>query len=57
MEFNPNNSVVRCCLQGMGMEESGKPEEAIKMFLQAWNEAKYDFEKYISAHCCPINLQ
>jgi tetratricopeptide (TPR) repeat protein len=50
MEFNPNNNIVKLCLQGMGMEEKGKPEEASKLFLQAWNEAAYDFEKFISAH-------
>jgi rifampin ADP-ribosylating transferase len=50
MEFNPNNNVVQLCLQGMGMEEKGNPEEASKRFLQAWNEATYDFEKFISAH-------
>ena len=50
MEFSPNNNVVKLCLQGMGMEEKGKPEEASKLFLQAWNEATYDFEKFISAH-------
>ncbi len=50
MEFNPNNSVVKLCLQGMGMEETGKPEEASKLFLQAWNEATDDFEKFIAAH-------
>ncbi|MEN9871731.1 MAG: hypothetical protein RLZZ171_2723, partial [Cyanobacteriota bacterium] len=32
------------------MEEKGKPEEASKLFLQAWNEATNDFEKFISAH-------
>lgn len=50
MEFNPSNNVVKLCLQGMGMEEKGKPEEASELFLQAWNEATYDFEKFISAH-------
>jgi hypothetical protein len=50
MEFNPNNNVVKLCLQGMGMEEKGKLEKASKLFLQAWNEATYDFEKFISAH-------
>jgi Rifampin ADP-ribosyl transferase len=50
MEFNPNNNVVKLCLQGMGMEEKGKPGEASKLFLQAWNEATNDFEKFISAH-------
>ena len=32
------------------MEEKGKPEEASKRFLQAWNEATSDLEKFISAH-------
>lgn len=50
MEFNPNNRVVKLCLQGMGMEEKGEPEEASKLFLQAWNEARNDFERFISAH-------
>ena len=50
MEFNPNNNVVKLCLQGMGLEEKGKPEEASRLFLQAWNEATNDFEKFIAAH-------
>ena len=50
MELNPNNNVVKLCLQGMGMEEKGKPEEASKLFLQAWNEATNDSERFISAH-------
>ena len=50
MEFNPNNNVVKLCLQGMGMEEKDKPEEAGKLFHQAWNEATNDFEKFIAAN-------
>ena len=50
MEFNPNNHVVKLCLQGMSMEAKGKPEEASKLFLQAWNEATNDLENFISAH-------
>jgi|SRR6185437_16551813 len=50
MEFNPNNNVVKLCLQGMAMEEMGEPGEASKLFLAAWNEATYDFEKFIAAH-------
>jgi rifampin ADP-ribosylating transferase len=50
MEFNPNNNIVKLCLQGMAKEESGKPEEAIKLFLQAWSESAQDFEKFIAAH-------
>ena len=50
MEFNPNNNVVKLCVQGMVMEEKDKPNEASKLFLQAWNEATNDFEKFIAAH-------
>jgi tetratricopeptide (TPR) repeat protein len=50
MEFNPNNKIVRLCLQGMAMEENGKAEEAAEVFQQAWNEATNDFEKFITAH-------
>ncbi len=50
MEFNPNNNVVKLCIQGMGMEEKGNPEEASRLFLQAWNEATSDFEKFIAAY-------
>ena len=34
----------------MGVEEQGKPGEAGKLFLQAWNEATNHFEKFIAAH-------
>jgi rifampin ADP-ribosylating transferase len=50
MEFNPNNNVIKLCVQGMDMEGKGKPEEASRLFLQAWNEATNDFEKFTAAH-------
>lgn len=50
MEFSQNNNIVRLCLQGIAMEKKGKPEEARTLFLQAWNEATNDFEKFIAAH-------
>ena len=50
MEFDPTNNVVKLCLQGMIMEEKGKPEEAYSKFLQGWNEASNDFEKFIAAY-------
>lgn len=50
MEFSPNNNIVKRCLQGIGLEENGKPEEASNLFRQAWNEATNDFEKFIAAH-------
>nr|WP_276134184.1 NAD(+)--rifampin ADP-ribosyltransferase [Flavipsychrobacter sp. JY13-12] len=50
MEFNPANPIVQLCLQGMGMEENGNLEEAGRIFLQAWNEATNDFEKFLAAY-------
>ena len=50
MEFNPSNHVIKLCMEGMGMEEKGKPGEASKLFLRAWNEATNDFEKFTAAY-------
>lgn len=50
MDFNPNNNVVKLCIQGMTLEANGKPGEAISLFLRAWNEAINDFEKFIAAY-------
>jgi tetratricopeptide (TPR) repeat protein len=50
MEFNPNNHIIKLCIQGMAMEDKGKPEEASKLFSQAWNEATNDFEKFMAAY-------
>lgn len=50
MEFDPNNHIVKLCAQGMDQEAKGNPEEASKLFLQAWNEATTDFEKFTAAH-------
>jgi rifampin ADP-ribosylating transferase len=50
MEFSPNNPIVKLCLQGMAMEGTGRPTEAHSLFLQAWNEATDDFEKFTAAY-------
>jgi tetratricopeptide (TPR) repeat protein len=50
MEFNPSNNVIKLCIQGMALEEKGNAAEAGRLFLQAWNEATNDFEKYIAAY-------
>jgi rifampin ADP-ribosylating transferase len=50
MEFSPSNDVVKLCIQGMALEDKDEPEEASKLFRQAWNETTYDFEKFIAAY-------
>ena len=34
----------------MDLEEKGKPEEANRIFLEAWNEATNDLEKFLAAY-------
>jgi hypothetical protein len=51
MEFNPRNNVIKLCVQGIDMEEKGEPDEASRLFLQAWNESTNDFESFIAAYC------
>jgi rifampin ADP-ribosylating transferase len=50
MDFDPNNNIIKLCLQGMNLEAEGEPEEASRLFLQAWNEATNDFEKFTAAY-------
>ena len=50
MEFDPRNHVIQLCVQGMDMEGKGEPEEAKRLFLQAWSESAEDFEKFIAAY-------
>lgn len=50
MEFDPHNNVINLCVQGMELEGKGKAEEASSIFVQAWNEATNDFEKFTAAY-------
>jgi len=50
MHFDPENHVNKLCAQGMLSEGEGKPGAASKLFLQAWNEAANDREKFTAAH-------
>lgn len=50
MEFSPFNPVIKLCLEGMAFEEKGVPEEAAQLFMQAWEEASDDHEKFLAAH-------
>jgi rifampin ADP-ribosylating transferase len=50
MEFSPSNHVVKLCLQGMELENSGQPAEARQVFLNAWDAAANDSERFIAAH-------
>jgi tetratricopeptide (TPR) repeat protein len=50
MQFEPDNKIVKLCAEGMDLEGEGKNEEAAKVFLQAWEQAGDDKEKFTAAH-------
>jgi hypothetical protein len=48
--IDPQNRVVRYCVEGMEREQDGRHEEALRLFMLAWNHSKDAFEKTIAAH-------
>lgn len=50
MPFDPSNPIIQLCAQGMELEGRGNAEAASQLFLQAWYEARDDFEKFTAAH-------
>lgn len=47
--FHPENAAVKLCMQGMQLEVNGRLKEAGLLFLQAWDSAADDFEKFLAA--------
>jgi tetratricopeptide (TPR) repeat protein len=50
MQFDAKNPVVKLCAKGMEQEGSGNPAEAKRLFMQAWEQAASDLEKFTAAH-------
>ncbi len=50
IKFDPNNVVIKLCMSGMRLEDSGDVEDAITMFHKAWHEATDDYERFIAAY-------
>ena len=50
MQFDPNNKIVKLCAKGIEMEAHENALLAKEIFLQAWEEASDDTEKFIAAH-------
>jgi tetratricopeptide (TPR) repeat protein len=48
--MDPNNPVVKLCVQGMEEESKGNDERAAELFEQAWKQSSDDFERCIAAH-------
>ena len=50
IKFDPNNVIIKLCMSGMQLEESGNSEGAITMFNKAWHEATDEYERFIAAY-------
>jgi tetratricopeptide (TPR) repeat protein len=48
--MDPENPIVKCCVQGMDCESKGDFETASRLFLAAWEQSTDDFERCIAAH-------
>lgn len=48
--MDPNNPVVKLCVQGMREEGEGRLGEARALFTRAWEAAQNDYEACIAAH-------
>lgn len=48
--MDPNNPIVRLCVQGIELEGSGRFDDAAQLFLNAWSQSTDDFERCIAAH-------
>jgi tetratricopeptide (TPR) repeat protein len=48
--FEPNNTVIKLCMSGMSLEDSGNIEGAADMLQKAWKEAKDDYDRFIAAY-------
>lgn len=48
--MDPNNPVVRLCIEGTRAEYGGRRGDAQKLYWQAWETAANDYERCIAAH-------
>ena len=48
--MDPDNPIVRLCVQGMEYESSDRVSEASRLFMSAWMQSTDDFERCIAAH-------
>jgi tetratricopeptide (TPR) repeat protein len=50
MTINPEDTIVRLCVEGMQAEAQGRFEDARALFTQAWELSADDFEACVAAH-------
>ncbi len=48
--MDPNNPVVKLCVEGMQAEGQSRLDDAHKLFMQAWTARQDDFDACVAAH-------
>ena len=48
--MDPNNPVIKLCVEGMQAEAEGRNEDAHNLFMQAWEASTDDYEACVAAH-------
>ncbi|MDR1604446.1 MAG: NAD(+)--rifampin ADP-ribosyltransferase [Gracilibacteraceae bacterium] len=49
-KFDPHNAVIKLCMDGLNLEDSGRAEDAAAIFYQARQAATDDYERFIAAY-------
>src|SRR5512141_3153737 len=50
MNLDPNNAIVRLCVAGLACESEHRFDQALALYMRAWNESANDIESCIAAH-------
>ena len=50
IRMDPDNPVIKLCIEGAQAEFAGSVEEADKLYRQAWTAARDDYERCVAAH-------
>lgn len=50
MNIDPENAIVKLCAAGITAEMEGKPDEALRLYEEAWQTAVNPYERCIAAH-------
>ena len=48
--MDPNDPIVKLCVEGMRAEIEGRMNEARTLFMRAWDESRSDYDACVAAH-------
>lgn len=48
--MDPDNPVIKLCVEGIQTEMQGRSGEALELYMQAWEARQDDFDACIAAH-------